>query len=194
MPQTLTYEDRDGRHTVEMPSHLFNLEEDRFPFADDAFDVVLFCEIIEHLLIDPTHPLREINRVLAPNGHLILTTPNMARLENVLRLVAGEGTGDPYSGNGAYGRHNREYTLHELSRLLDFCGFALETAFTADSHPNDFTNRYAYADLVPLLRRREHDLGHYIFIRARKVATPNEGLPSFLFSAYPADRIVHTPV
>ena len=190
LSQTLAYEEVDGsRHSVEMASHRFNLEEDRFPFADATFDVVLFCEIIEHLLIDPTHPLREINRVLGADGRLILTTPNMARLENVLRIVAGEGTGDPYSANGAYGRHNREYTLHELSRLLEFCGFELEAAFTADSHPVDLATRYAYAEMIPLLRRRERDLGHYIFIKARKVAAPRAGLPSFLFAAYPPERI-----
>jgi SAM-dependent methyltransferase len=190
LPQTLSYEDGDGPHSREMVSHLFNLEEDRFPFADGAFQVVLFCEIIEHLLVDPTHPLREINRVLTTDGHLILTTPNMARLENVLRIVAGEGTGDPYSGNGPYGRHNREYTLHELSRLLEFCGFELEVAFTADSHRSDLSPRYAFAETIPLLRRRERDLGHYIFIRARKVSQPREGLPSFLFAAHPSERIV----
>ena len=190
-PQELSYDDVDGsRRSIELSSHRFNLEEDVFPFDDNSFDVVLFCEIIEHLLVDPTHPLREISRVLSPGGRLILTTPNMVRLENVLRIVAGEGTGDPYSGNGPYGRHNREFTLHELSRLLDFCGFEIEIAFTADSHRVELSDRYAFVETVPLLRRRERDLGHYIFIRARKVREPRVGLPSFLFAAYPPGRIV----
>ena len=85
--------------------------------ATASFDFVLFCEIIEHLLMNPLHALREIHRVLEPGGLLVLTTPNVARLGNVLRWSRGDNIYDPYSGFGPYGRHNREYTLHELDRL-----------------------------------------------------------------------------
>ena len=46
----------------------FNVEEDEFPYADEIFDVVLFCEILEHLLQDPVHALAEIRRVLSLEG------------------------------------------------------------------------------------------------------------------------------
>jgi hypothetical protein len=85
---------------VEYAYKQFNIEEDVFPYADDSFDVVLFCEIIEHLLSDPVHALLEIRRVLKPGGHLVLTTPNVARPDNVCRLIAGENVYDPYSGYG----------------------------------------------------------------------------------------------
>src|SRR5271165_1747591 len=58
--------------TISLSSHHFNVEKDSFPFADSAFDVVLFCEILEHLLLDPLVPLREIQRVLKIGGTLIL--------------------------------------------------------------------------------------------------------------------------
>ncbi len=92
---------------------------------------MLFCEIVEHLLLDPLHALHEIHRVLRPSGLLVLTTPNVARLGNVLALVAGANIYDPYSGFGPLGRHNREYTRHELVALLRFAGFTVEAAFTA---------------------------------------------------------------
>ena len=103
------------------------------PVPDNSFSVVFFCEIIEHLLMNPLHSLNEIHRVLAPDGTLVITTPNVARLENVLALVAGTNIYDPYSGHGPYGRHNREYTLHDLAGVLEFAGFTIERAFTADS-------------------------------------------------------------
>ena len=88
--------------------HHFNAEAEPFPFGAATYDVVFFCEILEHLQHDPLAVLAEIKRVLTPNGVLILTTPNVARLENRVRLLAGVNIYDPYSGYGPYGRHNRE--------------------------------------------------------------------------------------
>ncbi len=51
------------------------------PCADGAFDLVILCEVAEHL---PTYipVIGEIGRVLAPSGRLILSTPNVARLHS----------------------------------------------------------------------------------------------------------------
>ena len=86
----------------------FNIEDASFPFPDMSFDVIMLCEVLEHLQSDPLKVLLEIKRVLKPDGSLILTTPNVSRLENVCRMLAGVNIYDPYSGYGAYGRHNRE--------------------------------------------------------------------------------------
>jgi 2-polyprenyl-3-methyl-5-hydroxy-6-metoxy-1,4-benzoquinol methylase len=50
-----------------------NLEE--LPFGDGEFDVVLSTQVIEHLL-DQAAGLRELARVLAPGGTLVITTDN----------------------------------------------------------------------------------------------------------------------
>src|SRR5947209_757416 len=140
----------------------FNIEEDAFPYEDDSFDVVLFCEIIEHLLSDPVHALVEIRRVLKPGGILVLTTPNVARTENVRKIIAGENIYDPYSGYGAYGRHNREYTKQDLTELLNANGFNVNVMFTADVNAEDRASNHLNA-VVPLLQHRRSDLGQYIF-------------------------------
>ena len=62
---------------------LFNSETELYPYEDATFDVVLFCEILEHLIVDPIKAIAEINRVLKQGGYLILTTPNAARLDNI---------------------------------------------------------------------------------------------------------------
>jgi SAM-dependent methyltransferase len=189
--QKLRYIAPDGsprEHSLE--SDLFNMEEDTFPYGDRSFDVVCFCEILEHLLMNPLHSLNEIHRVLRPDGLLVLTTPNVARLGNVLALVAGENLYDPYSGYGPYGRHNREYTQHELVRLLTFAGFDVHAAFTADAHPEPYESRFAYADVAPTVAFRAPDLGQYLFVAARATRAPRNGLPAWLFRSWPPEQLV----
>jgi glycosyltransferase involved in cell wall biosynthesis/SAM-dependent methyltransferase len=143
----------------------FNVERDAFPYDDETFDVVLFCEILEHLLSDPVHALIEIRRVLKPGGTLIITTPNVARLENVRKMIAGQNIYDPYSGYGPYGRHNREYTQQDLFSLLSANGFRPNSLFTADvtePHESDAST----VEQLATLRNRRPELGQYIFCRS----------------------------
>jgi len=142
----------------------FNVEEDEFPYGDEMFDVVLFCEILEHLLQDPVHALAEIKRVLKPGGTLIVTTPNVVRLENVRKMIAGENIYDPYSGYGPYGRHNREYTQQDLFSLLTVNGFRPNSLFTADV--TERANPPGPVDQIGALRNRRPELGQYIFCRS----------------------------
>ena len=141
----------------------FNVEKDAFPYEDATFDVVLFCEIIEHLLSDPVRALIEIRRVLKPGGLLVLTTPNVSRLENVSRIMSGQNIYDPYSGYGPYGRHNREYTQQDLFSLLSANGFQVASMFTADVTPNREAPFPSMEQLRPLLKNRHPELGQYIF-------------------------------
>lgn len=191
--QELEWVDRSGnKQSQSMDMLQFNMEEDRFPYADASFDVVLFCEIIEHLLSDPLNALKEIRRVLKPSGRLVLTTPNVGRLENVIKLLQGAGIYDPYSGFGPYGRHNREYTPHEAYRLLAFAGFDLDQVFTADSVAWD---RQSCAELAASVEemmgaQRLLDLGQYIFIVARPGEDPKTGYPDMFFRSMPEGTIV----
>lgn len=173
--------------TLTFPFRQFNVETDRFPYEDNSFDVVLFCEIIEHLLSDPVHALTEIRRVLKPGGSLILTTPNVARLENAEKILAGQNIYDPYSGYGPYGRHNREYTEKDLRNLLSENGFKVETMFTADVNRRP-DNASAALRKVQLLTQRRTDLGQYIFCRCTvdaeaKSLKPNR--PAWLYRSMP---------
>lgn len=47
------------------------------PFSDNTFDMVVCCEVLEHLYQEEVEKaLSELVRVLQPNGHIILGTPN----------------------------------------------------------------------------------------------------------------------
>ncbi|MEO8099313.1 MAG: methyltransferase domain-containing protein [Acidobacteriota bacterium] len=107
----------------------FDAEKNRFPYEDESFSTVLCCELIEHLPTDPMHMMGEINRILRPGGHLVLTTPNVASLRAVAGILQGfhpmlfpayikpnpEGDPDP--------RHAREYTPREMQQLFENAGF-----------------------------------------------------------------------
>lgn len=167
-----------------------NIERDELPIDDESFDVVLLCEVLEHFTNDPMAALLELRRVLKPGGHMIVTTPNVARLGNVARLISGNNLYDPYSAYGPYGRHNREYTRHELATLLEFLGFSIERIFTSDIHAND---AFLFGDpttLMPLVQHRAADLGQYIFVRASKNrSTPPSRKPAWLYRSYPLDEL-----
>ena len=82
-------------------------------------------EVIEHLIYSPTHLLAESHRVLGPGGVFFLTTPNAVDMKRTIAPLLNRATGFPYSGYSIYGRHNREFTIAELERLVRGCGFAV---------------------------------------------------------------------
>jgi SAM-dependent methyltransferase len=62
--------------------------EERLPFADASFDVVVSAELLEHLR-EPRRVVEEVGRVLRPGGKLVGSVPNAYRLKNRLRFLAG---------------------------------------------------------------------------------------------------------
>ena len=117
-----------GGRRMELPFRHFNIERDPFPYPPASFDCVLFCEILEHLLIAPDHAAAEIARIVRPGGYVIVSTPNATRLTNLYFLALGHSIWEWYSPNGPYGRHNREFTLTEVRNLLQRNGFDMAHA------------------------------------------------------------------
>lgn len=190
--QTVKYTDLETNSEKEetFSYRHFNVETDNFPYTDSEFDVIIFAEIIEHLQNDPCKVLSEIKRVLKPGGVLVVTTPNVARLENISRLINGSNIYDPYSGYGAYGRHNREYNQHELVELLKYMDFKPSEHFTSDVHFNNANHFYDVKKFRHLLKFRENDLGQYLFVKAvlldKKITTKK---PKWLYRSYPENEL-----
>jgi glycosyltransferase involved in cell wall biosynthesis/SAM-dependent methyltransferase len=124
---------------------LFNAERDPFPYADESFDAVVCGELIEHLFGDPMYMMSEINRILKPGGHLLITTPNIASIHGIAAILQRNHPGffvaylKPSEDGTVDARHNREYAPAEIYRLMLDAGFEvvqLETgAFGNDPHP-----------------------------------------------------------
>ncbi len=165
---------------------LFDAERDRFPYPDGHFRTVLCCELIEHLADDPMHMMAEINRILAPGGRLLLTTPNIISLRSVHAVLHGyhpalfpsyikpsaDGTVDP--------RHSREYTPREIALLVEAAGFQVELLETGDyAHVLE-----DYAEARKLLERNGLPAsfrGEVIFCRARKLGPVRDRWPKDLY-------------
>jgi len=61
---------------TDIPLTLVDLNDGVLPWKDNSFDLVTITEVVEHL--ENFHIiLREINRILMPNGKVIITTPNI---------------------------------------------------------------------------------------------------------------------
>ncbi len=87
----------------------FNMEVPPIGFENNAFDFVVSFQVIEHIKDDMTF-VREVARVLRPEGKFIVTTPNAP-----MSL-----TRNPW--------HVREYSADELRNLLE-CNFSKVEAF-----------------------------------------------------------------
>jgi len=105
-----------------------DIEKESLPFEDDRFDDVLLLEVFEHLRINPISTLREINRVTAEGGKLILSTPNLYSVYKLTTYLLGEGLEHPVEQfkkldeKGHMG-HVRVYSSKEVSRFLEETGF-----------------------------------------------------------------------
>jgi SAM-dependent methyltransferase len=166
---------------------LFDAEKDLFPYPDEHFSTVLCCELLEHLTADPMHMMGEINRILKPGGHLVLTTPNVASLRALAGILQGYHP-QLFSAyiqprNGVVdARHAREYTPQEIRQLLETSGLEvtlLETGpFREEPKPE-----HAWVEhlLERYLLTREHR-GDGIYAVGRKAGPVHARYPSWLYS------------
>ena len=177
---------RDPGHAgFEVAVAAANGERDRWPYPDGSVDLVLGMEILEHLALDPDFFFREANRVLAPGGHLLLTTPNVASHRGVwksLNLQAPYSFGIFVPTGGVYGRHNREYAPQELPRLGDAAGFETLRLTTHDVYDDRIDP--ATAQLLVSRSQKLELRGETIFYLARKDGPPR-ALPERLYHGDP---------
>lgn len=122
-----------GKVIFECKTDIFNAEKDRYPYPDGHFDLVLACEILEHLSRDPMFMLLECARILCDGGALLLTTPNVASHTSVARILTAARNPQVYSlypWAETESPHVREYTPGELRDAVTAAGFSVEYLFT----------------------------------------------------------------
>ena len=117
------------------------LGKTNLPFSDGEFDLVIFAEVLEHMRYSPHGALLEIRRVLKDRGVLLLTTPNATSIQTIWHMLKGRNVFPPFRDpalpdqNGSAGHltdgwmHLREWTLDEVSALVNESGFAIKEAW-----------------------------------------------------------------
>lgn len=110
------------------------LEQYELPFDDEQFDVIIMCEVLEHLNFNPLPLLKEINRIGRSGSIFYLSMPNATHIFNRVHFARGKQTGlqigeffeqlDPANSLIANG-HWREYTAEETREMLEPLGYRI---------------------------------------------------------------------
>ena len=124
-----------------------DLTTEHIPFENDSFDMILLCEVMEHLYMYPGDLISSIRRLLKKGGVLILTTPNFLRLYNRIYFLFGKVPRDLCCLRGQKGTaHVREYLPSELISFLNNNHFKVLEA----RYVNTFTAKRKSASQVTL--------------------------------------------
>jgi len=156
--------------------HKVNIEIDSIPIPTNSFDVILFTEVIEHLRINPLSVLEELNRILKPNGLLLLTTPNITPSMR-LKFFWKE---QDYLDNpieqfkklkwlGHMG-HVRLYSYYELKNILEFTGLQIISHSYSGKKPSLNIKRTVLFSILKLIGMRysNDQFRPYLFIISKK--------------------------
>jgi SAM-dependent methyltransferase len=91
------------------------------PFRSGSLDGILAGEIIEHLY-DPDRFLSECCRVLRPSGVLVVTTPNLAAIQDRLAFLLGQSPRHVDCHHEYRRLHIRPFTKGSLSKAICLAG------------------------------------------------------------------------
>jgi SAM-dependent methyltransferase len=97
-----------------------NLEES-LPLEDQAADLVVSIETIEHLE-NPRRFIREVVRLVRPGGRVVVTTPNQLSLASKLHLVFRNQFQAFQEAPGLYPSHITALVEGDLRRIARECG------------------------------------------------------------------------
>jgi len=108
----LAYKDRQNFRFMAM-------DATNLTFEDNKFDIVIAREVIEHLL-NPGDCIKEVFRVLKPNGQFIVTSPNRDSLHLRVNRMLG------HSDFKCSFDHIQEFTFQEAAEMLKEEGFEIK--------------------------------------------------------------------
>lgn len=102
------------------------------PFeTEERYDLVLACEIVEHLPKPPRRLIEFLGQHVASDGHLLLTTPNLARIDVIGKLLLNRpifASPPEFFSETSFENeyvHRREYVPAEIVDEIDAAGMEL---------------------------------------------------------------------
>lgn len=141
----------------------------QLPYHTHVFDVVFAGEVIEHVLDVPDF-LNEILRVLRPDGELVLTTPNLARLADRLRFLFGRSPKHVSPTHPYLKYHIHPFTLSSLRMALTEAGFHIVAVRTNCVRLLGVSDYYILGKCFP-------SIGNSLIVKARPEISPRAILP-----------------
>lgn len=99
-------------------------------FPEEKYDIILLCEVIEHLAHWPIEIFKNLTKGLKSGGLLLVTTQNLHRLSNRLRMILGKKMFADFIPESLVMGHLREYMPEEMTLLMEHAGFTdIQTKF-----------------------------------------------------------------
>jgi len=162
--------------------HIHNANHDAYPFENDYFDLIIATDVIEHLFDTDTF-LRNIKRVLHPDGEVLLTTPNYGSPGCVLKILQGKMFHAPLSSGldrYCYQEHMKYFTQRDLMPYLEKMGihgkyiinqgYRTLLPFAENTFVQWLFTRYIYNNLIRLSGRFAPEI---IIIGGKQVSQPS---------------------
>ena len=161
-------------------SHNTNIEDNPLPFEDGYFDLIMCCEVIEHMERDPMYLISEINRVLTAGGRLLLTTPNSASGRVLWSILNGYRPHFfmQYPKDRSLYKHNFEYDCSAARALVEAGGFAMEQMDTIDTFADPVPEALTILESLGLPTAYR---GDNIYIVAQKTGAVRERYPDSVY-------------
>jgi SAM-dependent methyltransferase len=150
-----------------------DVAKQRLPYADATFDVISAVDLIEHFGESSRGFFAELYRVLRPGGVLLTGCPNVANLQNRIKLLLGKSV---HSSLGIwhnahhYRGHLREFTLSEVESMVTAAGFEVVRRRMGEEQLDSVIfdraklQRDRTPDSMTLDLKKPGDLAFYVFI------------------------------
>jgi hypothetical protein len=136
---------REGERHVEL-----DLNAGAYPELE-PHDVVVCCEVIEHLHVPAAGVLRFLASGLGPGGHLVLQTPNATALPKRIRMLVGRNPYEPVRSEPGNPGHFHEYTVAELRAAVHDAGLEITRLLTANYFDHGSRKNRAYRTVGSVL-------------------------------------------
>lgn len=126
-PKAELYGIEMNQDVVNIASHYLSIvqgdiQKKENPFGE-YYDYIILGDVLEHLK-EPEYILKEIKHWLKPNGHIIISVPNIMHISVIEPLLHGD---FPYRDEGILDRtHLKFFTKTELVKMMERCGMAIE--------------------------------------------------------------------
>lgn len=155
-----------AQHVTELICN--DIEQMRFPWAENFFDYIIMSDVLEHLR-QPSIVLEKLYKHIKPNGHIIVSMPNMKHYSVMLPLLINDEF--TYSDSGILDTtHLKMYTKAEILKLISNANYEIENLHSVImGEPNAGTNKII--DLLVQLSRskdRNEYLTYQYVVKAKK--------------------------
>ena len=138
------------------------------------YDFIVMADVLEHIA-NPIPTLVQLKQLLAPNGKLVISTPNVAFASVRLALMNGQ---FEYVDSGILERtHLRFYTLKSLRKLFDAVGLHPHSQFNClrdPYHTEISVESFPLSSLILRILERDKLAGVYQFLFVLGVGKPEQ--------------------